>query len=130
MKNATNQCGIVCTGGGSAGAYQVGVLKYIHERFCENGESPFSVFTGVSCGALNACFLASHSFNAEKDILYLEELWRGFHVPAYHRHLNVSLVHSALRGLRTFRKSENWSILDAGPVWDVVGRGFDRDGLE
>ena len=71
--------GLVCSGGGAVGAYQVGALKYIHENFCNSGASPFQVFTGISCGSLNAAFLAAHSLNAEDDIAYLEDLWLRFH---------------------------------------------------
>ena len=76
--------GLVCAGGGAHGAYQVGVLKYLHEKFCEDQKSPFEIFTGSSCGALNTTFYAAQSFDACSSRLWLEDLWLHFHVPAYH----------------------------------------------
>ena len=84
MKDQQMIHGLVCAGGGAHGAYQVGVLKYIHEHFSRENRSPFQVFTGSSCGSLNTSFYAAESFDAYHSRLWLEELWLGFHVPAYH----------------------------------------------
>jgi len=46
---------LVLTGGGARGAYEVGALQYILERF---GARAYDILTGTSVGALNACFLA------------------------------------------------------------------------
>ena len=66
--------GLVCAGGGAHGAYQVGVLKYIHEKFSVHSQSPFRIFAGSSCGALNTSFFASRSYDAIDSRLELEEL--------------------------------------------------------
>ena len=76
--------GLVCAGGGAHGAYQVGVLKYIHEHFCDGEASPFRVFSGTSAGSLNTSFFAAQSFDARSSRLWMEEMWLDFHVPAYH----------------------------------------------
>jgi NTE family protein len=43
--------GLVLSGGGARGAYEVGVLRYIRERI--RGESRFDIITGSSIGAVN-----------------------------------------------------------------------------
>lgn len=48
---------LVLTGGGARAAYQVGVLNYLGSRL---PSFDFPVVTGVSAGAINAAFLASH----------------------------------------------------------------------
>lgn len=57
--------GLVLEGGGSKGAYQVGVLKAL----LENGYR-FDAVTGTSIGALNGAILAQEGLDT------LEEFWR------------------------------------------------------
>jgi NTE family protein len=59
--------GLVLSGGGAKGAFQAGVLEYLHEK----GKLDFDVVCGVSVGALNATMVAQGEF--EK----LKELWLG-----------------------------------------------------
>ena len=72
--------GVVLTGGGAKGAYEVGVLKALL-----SGHSPASghqpveveVFSGTSVGAYNAAFLASQNdVNAAQAAGRLETVWR------------------------------------------------------
>jgi len=132
MKNPKNTFGLVCTGGGAHGAYQVGVLKYIHEHFGEGEQSPFQVFTGCSCGSLNTSFFAAQSFDAKKSRLWLEELWLGFHIPSYHGNI---LHNSTKLFWRQWRKPKEerhptWSLLDPVPMHEVIQKGFIRENLE
>jgi len=122
--------GLVCSGGGAVGAYQVGVLKYIHEHFSVDGSSPFKTFAGISCGSLNVVFLAMHSLRAQKDILDLEKLWLDFHVPEYHSDISKKAVRSALKHWFTkkIRKQDSfWSVLDPKPLEEILKRGVDRE---
>lgn len=54
---------LVCSGGGSKGAYQAGALKYI---LGDLGVS-YDIFCGVSVGALNCSFLSMFSVGEEKQ---------------------------------------------------------------
>jgi NTE family protein len=64
---------LVLTGGGARAAYQVGVLKGIAEAFGPFlPKTPFRILCGVSAGAINASFLASH---AEDFVAAAEALW-------------------------------------------------------
>jgi NTE family protein len=124
--------GLVCAGGGAHGAYQVGVLKYVHEHFCEGAASPFRVFAGTSAGSLNTAFGAARSFDALTSRLRLEELWLGFHVPEYHGSMVKGSIRALLSDLHKPRgeKKAAWSLLDPTPIRDVVKRGFVRDELD
>ncbi len=122
---------LVCTGGGAHGAYQVGVLKYIHEKFCRGSHSPFQIFTGSSCGSLNTTFFAAESHDAFKKRLVLEELWMQFHIPGYHRHLLKSFVASLYHHWRGHDAGQStWSILSPEPMRKIVEKGFSRKNLD
>ena len=60
---------IVFAGGGSKGAYQIGVWKALNEL----GEC-FDIATGTSIGAVNAAFYVQHDFDAA------EEMWSNLNV--------------------------------------------------
>lgn len=62
--------GLVLSGGGAKGAYQVGVLKALVER-----DIPVHVVSGASIGALNAAVIAS-SPNLAEGVRRLEHIWR------------------------------------------------------
>lgn len=53
--NAPRKIGLVLPAGGARAAYQVGVLRYMGEAFPEFQPK---IFTGISAGSINACFLA------------------------------------------------------------------------
>lgn len=124
--------GLVCAGGGAHGAYQVGVLKYVHEHFCNGEASPFRVFSGTSAGSLNTSFFAAQSFDAKKSRLWLEDEWLNFHVPAYHGNLLKISILTLLKEWikpRALRKP-TWSLLDPAPLHNVVAKCFLRENLE
>ena len=124
--------GLVCAGGGAHGAYQVGVLKYIHEHFSNGNRSPFQIFAGSSCGALNTSFYAAQSFDAHASRLWLEELWLDFHVPAYHGNILKNGFVSLYREWRRHpsERESAWAILDPKPMQEVIQKGFIRENLE
>lgn len=72
---APGTAGLVLSGGGARGAYQVGVLKALAEDF--SGPTPFPVITGVSVGAINAAVLAEGADDFPKSVEKLEKLWRS-----------------------------------------------------
>lgn len=62
---------IVCSGGGSRGAFQVGVLKRLIQE-----EGPwYKVFCGVSVGSINAAFLSQYT--TRNSIQGLISLWES-----------------------------------------------------
>ncbi|HTL46602.1 MAG TPA: patatin-like phospholipase family protein [Verrucomicrobiae bacterium] len=124
--------GLVCTGGGAHGAYQVGVLKYIHERFSHQERSPFQIFTGCSCGSLNTSFYAAQALDARKSRLWLEELWMGFHIPSYHGNMlkNAFLLFCREKLRAKEDRHATWCLLDPKPMLNVIRNGFVRAHLE
>lgn len=66
--------GLVLTGGGARASYQVGVLQAIAE-ITGAQQSPFSVMTGVSAGAINASYLMSRADQFGTATKGLWDLW-------------------------------------------------------
>ena len=64
--------GLVLTGGGARAAYQVGLVRHLAARM---PEFHFDVLTGVSAGAINASFLASHPGSAAEATEDLSRVW-------------------------------------------------------
>ena len=75
-KKKTDKIGLVLTGGGARGGYQVGVLKAVHE-ILDSKAMPFDVITGISVGALNAAALGSRAKDFDHATTALEMFWRG-----------------------------------------------------
>ena len=71
---------LVLSGGGSHGAFQVGVL----ERLVETG-AEFDMFCGVSVGALNASILAQHQTLAD-GVAQLRGIWDTINTRSVYRH--------------------------------------------
>jgi len=70
MKSINPKFGLVLTGGGAKGAYQVGALKYLAEL----GIVP-QIIAGTSIGALNGAVLATHSPFPDA-VNRLSEMWQ------------------------------------------------------
>ncbi|NOY28164.1 MAG: hypothetical protein GXP62_20050 [Oligoflexia bacterium] len=71
--------GLILSGGGTRGAYEVGVLMGIISALGKKpGDSPpFQILVGSSVGAINAAWLAAHSDRGDMDIAGLSDLWRS-----------------------------------------------------
>ncbi len=65
---------LVLTGGGARAAYQVGFLRCLARR---SPDSRFPIVTGVSAGAINAVYLASHTGGLPEAAEQLTRLWTG-----------------------------------------------------
>lgn len=70
--------GLVLSGGGARGAFQVGVLNAIADICRQEGiTNPFQLYTGISAGAINAAFLTTQSnVQFDESTRQLTELWR------------------------------------------------------
>lgn len=70
--------GLVLSGGGARGAFQVGVLNAIAE-ICrqENIANPFQLYTGISAGAINTAYLTTSTHDHfDEGTRRLTELWQ------------------------------------------------------
>jgi NTE family protein len=69
--------GLVLSGGGARGAYQVGVLQYLARQF--PAAIP-EILTGVSAGAINAAFIAARQEPFVEKIDELAEMWSNLRI--------------------------------------------------
>jgi NTE family protein len=69
MTRKKERIGLVLSGGGSRGAYHIGVIKYLAERNIQ-----VDVVSGASIGALNGAILAAEA-NLKTATERLQELW-------------------------------------------------------
>jgi NTE family protein len=89
--------GIVLSGGGARGAYEVGVLAgMIDVLGLRPGDpAPFQVYSGTSVGAINVSFLAANAHRGDLSIDDLVETWSNLNLET---HLRLDLF-----GLTGFR---------------------------
>ncbi len=75
----SSRTAIVLSGGGSRGAYEAGVIRYILDDLPKVLGHPvdFEILTGTSVGAINACFLAATMEQPERQGTILCDLWRS-----------------------------------------------------
>jgi len=65
------------SGGGSKGAYEVGIYKTIYETF-KNESSHYDVVSGVSVGAINTAGFGLYGPGEDGQLVdYLYNLWRN-----------------------------------------------------
>ncbi|MEM9068084.1 MAG: patatin-like phospholipase family protein [Myxococcota bacterium] len=115
--------GFVLSGGGSRGAYEVGVLTYIFQDLAKRtGRLPrIDTLSGTSVGAVNAAFLASTAESPTLGISQLEQLWSQLQladVMSFGIRQAASL-HRVLLGGKRAR-----GIFDASPLIKLVGNGI------
>ena len=84
---------IVLTGGGARAAYQVGVLRCLARRL---PRARLDVITGVSAGAINAIFLASHRGPLADVVEELSNVWSTLQLKDVLRIDSRSLMRNAL----------------------------------
>jgi NTE family protein len=65
--------GLVLSGGGARGAYEVGVLRYVRERL--RRALPFDIVTGSSVGAINGAYIAATSDRPRAQARLLARVW-------------------------------------------------------
>lgn len=70
------------SGGGSRGAYEAGVLRYIRERLPRvlGHQVRFDVVSGTSVGAINASYLAATADRVEVQAAGLCDAWRSLRI--------------------------------------------------
>jgi NTE family protein len=122
---------LVLTGGGARGAYQVGVLRHLANRF-PNLRIP--ILTGVSAGGVNVAYLAQHRGTFRESVEELVTLWRGLTPNHVFRVDAASLMRNAARwgvrlasggvgsGIGTTR-----GLLDTAPLRDYLDRALGLD---
>lgn len=77
MSGGADRLGLVLSGGGSRGAYEVGVLSYAFGDIVKRvGRPPaLEVISGTSVGAVNGAFMASTADDVTRGVVQLETMW-------------------------------------------------------
>jgi NTE family protein len=124
---APNELGLVMTGGGARGAYQVGTLRAL-ARHVPDLRVP--IITGVSAGAVNAVHLAAHHGTFAQAADELAALWGEL---TAERVFRSDAAHLAWGGLRwgarllsggKFPAPEVRGLLDTTPLHDYLSEGM------
>jgi NTE family protein len=97
------EIGVVLTGGGARGAYQVGLLSYLARAY---PHLRLPILTGISAGAVNATYLAQHPGSFGDAMLDLKRLWQALSPERVFR----SDVPSLTRNVMTW----GWRLLSGG----------------
>jgi NTE family protein len=128
--SADRSLALVLTGGGARAAYQVGLLRWLGRR------APalrFDVITGVSAGAINACYLGGHAGDLATAATALTEVWRGLEPERVFRVDTRSLV-ARVAGWGTRLLSGGapiaprpQSLVDASPLQKLLRETLEAD---
>jgi NTE family protein len=81
--NPDVRVGLVLSGGGARGAYEVGVLRYVREQL--GCPSPFHVITGTSVGAINGSYLAATCDRPRVQMRMLQRVWSELNLDQMYR---------------------------------------------
>lgn len=128
-----NEVAIVLSGGGARAAYQVGLLRCVADMV---PDYRFRIITGVSAGAINAAFLASHPAGIGPASEDLCRLWSELEIEKIFRTGPFAIARSALRW--TLRLSLGGSritpevrgLLDSSPLSELLERELKIEGGE
>ncbi len=124
-ENISPKFAIVLSGGGARGAYEVGVLKFLYEKFPrESGVKPdFKVFCGTSVGAIHTAFLSSYITSIEKNIKILEAIWEGIKMETLMRFEIKNLIKIGFgKSKAIFDISHLQRIISTGINWELIRR--------
>lgn len=122
---------ILLPGGGARGAYQVGFLRWVSRHV---PEAHFPIVTGVSAGAINAAFLASHRGPQTAAVDRLVEIWSGLTADRVFRTDGPSLGGLVARwGLRLIAGGTRLTpavqgLVDTSPLGETLAAVFDTRG--
>ncbi len=123
------QVGLVLSGGGMRGAYEVGVLQGIVEVLGVEADDagPFDIVSGTSVGAINAVWVAAWSHRGDVNVEELAERWLELKLSTHLRFDALGAL-GILGGERVRRllappfSSEGVSLLKADPFERLVER--------
>ncbi len=117
--------GLVLSGGGARGAYQVGVLQYLARQF---PSAIPEILTGVSAGAINAAFIAARQEPFVQKLDELAEMWSNLRIDQVFRVDGQDLMWRAVRwggrlvsgGKSPLKPAK--SMVDTRPLHEVLAR--------
>lgn len=124
--------GLVLSGGGARGAYQVGVLRAIAHMLPRRVPIPFKIICGTSAGAINAVSLASHAGDFQCGVARLARIWGRLHTKNVYRSDFLSVLGNGFRWLGAlfvtgFARSRRTSLLDNAPLGKLLEHRIEFD---
>ncbi len=114
--------GLILSGGGARGAYEVGVLQYIFSEFLDSkGRGPkVDLISGTSVGAVNGAFVASAIGDVPAGVKQLVSIWTELELPDV---LGFGLRQAAgLYRVLLGGSSQARGVFDPAPLSALVGR--------
>ncbi len=114
--------GLILSGGGARGAYEVGALQYIFSEFLDSkGKGPkVDLISGTSVGAVNGAFVASSIGDVPAGVKQLVSIWTELelpHVLGFGLRQAAGLYRVLLGGSAQAR-----GVFDPAPLSALVGR--------
>ena len=114
--------GLILSGGGARGAYEVGALQYIFSEFLDSkGKGPkVDLISGTSVGAVNGAFIASSIGDVPAGVKQLVSIWTELelpHVLGFGLRQAAGLYRVLLGGSAQAR-----GVFDPAPLSALVGR--------
>lgn len=135
MHPGDTRTALVVSGGGARAAYEVGVLKALRELMPRYGHSPFSIYCGISGGAINATGLALASDNFAAGVDRLVSFWTELHAGDVYRADPLGVAASGGRWL--WGLAAGWlfgsgprALLDNAPLRRLLAKQFDFPKLD
>ncbi|HLV64936.1 MAG TPA: patatin-like phospholipase family protein [Polyangiaceae bacterium] len=121
--------GLVLSGGGMRGAYEVGVILGIVDALRPAPGSPplFRIFSGASVGAINTAFLAANADQPDHGVSRLAEVWKTLKLEDHTRVRPFGLTGLRIPGSKNSHIGN--SLLDTRPLEVLVRRSIDWDRL-
>jgi NTE family protein len=128
-----SQAGVVLTGGGARGAYQVGVFKAISDQLPDLNY-PFPIICGTSAGAINAVGLGCSGDIFRHSVERLEQLWTGLKTHQVYRSDYWGMARRMGHFLKAFMGGEDndmpASMLDNSPLRTFLQSQLDLQRLK
>lgn len=129
------QCvGLVLSGGGTRGAYEVGVLAGIIDALGLGTQdtAPFDVLAGTSVGAINAAFVAANSHVGHCNVRQLRKRWANLKLSSQLKFQTRGFIRQLLAGATPPSGEDEHlgtSLIQAGPLEQLVEESIDWPNL-
>lgn len=123
--SANSALALVMSGGGARAAYQVGLLQSLARH---HPRVSLPIVTGVSAGAINAAFLASHTESFADTVAALVAIWESLSTDNVFRVGTSTLVKNVLRvGFKLasggiVRAPRTHALVDTTPLHSILER--------
>lgn len=117
--------GLILTGGGARGAYQVGVLKAVGDILPRDVYNPFPVICGTSAGSVNALAIAGRAGHFRLRMRKLERIWANMGPDKIYRTDAWGVAKNGVKMLFSFLHSgyaigEPKALLDNAPLRELL----------